>query len=49
MKKFWEKISGSLDNSKNGFSSKKLSAFAVMACVLVAHAAWLKNAFQTNF
>lgn len=48
MKKFWEKISGSFDNSKTGFSSKKLSAFAVMACVLVAHGAWLKNAFLTN-
>jgi hypothetical protein len=48
MKKFWEKILASFDNGKIGFSSKKLSAFAVMLCVLVAHGAWLKNAFQSN-
>lgn len=48
MNKFFDKLQASFDNGKIGFSSKKLSAFAVMLCVLVAHIAWLKNAFQTN-
>lgn len=41
MKKFIDKIISSLDNHTKGFSARKLTAFAVMLCVIAAHVKWL--------
>lgn len=34
--------------TKGGWSARKLSAFVVMVCIVVAHAAWLKRCFITD-
>lgn len=42
MKDFINKIIGSLDvYTKNSFSSRKLTAFTIIACVVAAHIKWL--------
>lgn len=41
MKDFLNKLIGSLDNDKVGFSGKKLTAFAVVICVVAAHVKWI--------
>ncbi len=41
MKDILNKIIGSLDNKSHGFSSKKLTAFIVVACVVAAHIKWI--------
>jgi hypothetical protein len=41
MKDFIKNIIDSLNNEPKGFSGKKLSAVAVMACIIVAHAKWV--------
>lgn len=41
MKDFINKLIGSLDNKQDGFSGKKLTAFTVVICVLVAHIKWI--------
>ena len=41
MKKILEKLSQSFDNGDAGFSSKKLTAFSIVVCVLVAHCKWI--------
>jgi hypothetical protein len=46
MKNFFRRIASSLDTvTKDGYSARKLSAFAIMICVIAAHVAWLKKAF----
>ncbi len=34
-------IIGSLDTTDKGFSSRKLTGFAIVACVIAAHVKWL--------
>lgn len=36
-------VTGSFKNSPDGYSSKKLTAFAIMVCVIVAHAKWWRT------
>lgn len=50
MKRFFKNIESSLDdhNHKEGFSSRKLSAFVIMICILSAHIAWLWYAINKS-
>ena len=41
MKDILNKLISSLDNTNTGFSGKKLTAFSIVACVLVAHIKWI--------
>jgi hypothetical protein len=41
MKQFLNKLISSLDTHTKGFSARKLTAFAVMLCVIAAHVKWL--------
>lgn len=41
MKEIISKIVSSFDTSKIGFSSRKLTAFAIVVCVIAAHIKWL--------
>lgn len=41
MKNILNKLVSSLDNHTKGYSARKLSAFAVMLCVIAAHIKWL--------
>lgn len=41
MKNILNKLISSLDNHTKGYSARKLSAFAVMLCVIAAHIKWL--------
>jgi hypothetical protein len=41
MKDFINKLISSLDTHTKGFSARKLTAFAVMLCVIAAHVKWL--------
>ena len=34
-------IKGSLDTTDSGFSARKLTGFAIVACVIAAHIKWL--------
>lgn len=40
MKDFINNIVASLDNHTKGFSARKLSALAVMICIVVSHIKW---------
>lgn len=41
MKKFISDLISSLNSKDEGFSGKKLSAFAVMICIVTAHVKWI--------
>jgi hypothetical protein len=41
MKKILNHLINSFNNGNEGFSSKKLTAFAVMLCVVAAHVKWI--------
>jgi len=41
MKQFIQKLIDSLENNTKGFSGRKLTAFAIVLCVVVAHVKWL--------
>jgi hypothetical protein len=41
MKKVLQNIIESFNNGDKGFSSKKLTAFTVMACIVAAHIKWI--------
>lgn len=41
MKEIITKIVASFNTSKHGFSSRKLTAFAIVVCVIAAHIKWL--------
>lgn len=41
MKDIYDRILGSFDNEPRGFSSKKLTAFALTAVVIAIHIKWL--------
>ena len=41
MKQLLNKLISSLDTHTKGFSARKLTAFAVMLCVIAAHVKWL--------
>jgi hypothetical protein len=41
MKKFLTDLVASLNSKDEGFSGKKLSAFAVMICIVTAHVKWI--------
>ena len=43
-----EKILSSLDDNTTGLSARKLSAFAIMVCIVLAHAAWIKKCFMLD-
>lgn len=46
MKEFLKKIESAFDNhSKHGFSARKLTSFAIIVCVVMAHFSWLKHAY----
>ena len=45
MKELFLKIQSAFDTHSKGFSARKLTAFAIVICVFVAHIAWIKNAF----
>ena len=48
LKSIIDKIQASLDTHSKGYSARKLSALAIMLCVIAAHIAWLKKAFMEN-
>lgn len=37
----YEGIKGSLDTTESGFSARKLTGFAIVACIIAAHIKWL--------
>lgn len=37
----YEGIKGSLDTTDKGFSGRKMTAFAIVAAIMAAHAKWL--------
>jgi len=41
MKELVSNLIKSFDNSGEGFGAKKLSAFALMVCIVVAHVKWI--------
>jgi len=41
MKEFIQKLIASFDNTNAGFSSRKLTAFIIVACIVAAHIKWL--------
>tara|TARA_R110000868_G_scaffold148058_1_gene369730 strand:+ start:477 stop:719 length:243 start_codon:yes stop_codon:yes gene_type:complete len=41
MKEFFKKISGSFDMSESGYSSRKLTAFIIIVCVISIHIKWI--------
>jgi hypothetical protein len=41
MKELLEKLVKSFDNQPGGFSSRKLSAFVIIVCVIIAHIKWI--------
>ena len=41
MKDFIKKLIDSLDTNKSGFSGRKLTAFAIVMCVIATHIKWL--------
>jgi hypothetical protein len=41
MKEILNKLVNSFDNNNLGFSSKKLTAFVIVLCVVSAHIKWL--------
>lgn len=41
MKDFIQKLIDSLENNTKGFSGRKLTAFAIVICVIAAHIKWL--------
>jgi len=41
MKEFIHNILASLNNKAEGYSGKKLTAFSLVVCVLVAHIKWI--------
>lgn len=43
-----QKLLSAFDTHSKGFSARKLSAFAIMACVVLMHVVWLKYAFRTE-
>lgn len=45
MKKFIQRLVNSLDNISQGFSARKLTAFAIMASVLIGHGFYYKHCF----
>ena len=46
MKDFFKRLVNSLDNiSKDAFSARKLTAFAIMASVLIGHGIYYKHCF----
>lgn len=46
MKKFIQRLVNSLDNiSKDAFSARKLTAFAIMASILIGHGIYYKHCF----
>lgn len=45
MKELFLKLQSAFDTNTKGFSARKLTAFAIVLCVFVAHIAWIKNAF----
>lgn len=45
MKDFFKRLVNSLDNVSHGFSARKLTAFAIMASVLIGHAIYYKHCF----
>lgn len=46
--KFIKWVGASLDTDTKGMSARKASAFVIIVCVLAAHVAWLRNAFNNN-
>lgn len=48
MKQFFIKLQSAFDTHSKGLSARKLTAFAIVLCVFVAHIAWIKNAFIKN-
>lgn len=45
-KTIWNKIKGSFDNvTKWAFSARKLTAFAIMLCILVGHGFYYKHCY----
>lgn len=45
MKELFLKLQSAFDTHSKGFSARKLTAFAIVTCVFVAHIAWIKSAF----
>jgi len=41
MKQILQKLIDSFDITKKGFSSRKLTAFIIVSCVITAHVKWL--------
>ncbi len=41
MKKVIQNIINSFNNKEEGFSSKKLTAFSVMVCIVATHIKWI--------
>jgi len=48
MKKVIEYFISAFDTYSKGASARKVSAFSIMLCIIVAHAAWIKKCFMEN-
>jgi hypothetical protein len=48
MKKIIEYFMSAFDTHSKGASARKVSAFSIMLCIVVAHAAWIKKCFMEN-
>ena len=41
MKDLFNKLLSGLDTNTNGFSARKMSAFIIILCVIIAHVKWI--------
>jgi hypothetical protein len=48
IRELWDNLVNSLTTDKPGFSSRKLTAFVVIFCVIAIHFVWLKRAMMTD-
>ena len=48
MRKFIDWIKGSFEHGTHGASARKVTAFAVTACVVFAHVSWIRYSFQKD-
>lgn len=41
LNQIWQGVMGSLDTTDKPFSGRKLTAYAIIACVIAAHVKWI--------
>lgn len=45
---FFQKLMKSFDNQEDGLSARKLTAFAIMVLIIIAHVKWLNSCYKNN-